>query len=57
MLYALQISPLSYVAPVREISMLIGTLLGARLLKEAVRPTQIVGAAIMLSGVAGLAFA
>ena len=56
-LYALQLAPLSYVAPVREISMLIGTLLGARLLKEAVRPTQIVGAAIMLSGVAGLAFA
>ena len=56
-LYALQIAPLSYVAPVREISMLIGTLLGARLLKEAVRPTQIVGAGIMLAGVAGLAFA
>ena len=56
-LYALQFAPLSYVAPVREISMLIGTLLGARLLKEAVRPTQIVGAIIMLVGVAGLAFA
>ena len=56
-LYALQIAPLSYVAPVREISMLIGTLLGARLLKEAVRPTQIAGAAIMLAGVTGLAFA
>ena len=54
-LYALQLAPLSYVAPVREISMLIGTILGARLLKEALRPAQVIGAAIMLLGVAGLA--
>ena len=56
-LLALQTTPLSYVAPVREISMLVGTLLGAVFLKEAVRPSQFVGAAMMLLGVVGLALA
>jgi drug/metabolite transporter (DMT)-like permease len=56
-LFAVQTAPLSYVAPVREISMLIGTLLGARLLKETLRPSQVLGAAMMLLGVAGLALA
>jgi uncharacterized membrane protein len=56
-LLALQTTPLSYVAPVREISMLVGTLLGAILLKEAVKPSQFVGAAMMLMGVALLASA
>ena len=56
-LFAVQTAPLSYVAPVREMSMLIGTLLGARLLKESLRPSQVLGAAMMLLGVAGLALA
>ncbi|MDR0440250.1 MAG: DMT family transporter [Candidatus Accumulibacter sp.] len=56
-LLAVQRAPLSYVAPVREISMLIGTFIGAGLLKEAVKPSQVAGAAIMLAGVAGLAWA
>lgn len=56
-LFAVQLAPLSYVAPVREISMLIGTLFGAKLLKESVKPSQIVGAALMLGGVAALALA
>jgi drug/metabolite transporter (DMT)-like permease len=56
-LLAVQRAPLSYVAPVREISMLIGTFIGASLLGETVKPSQIAGAVIMLAGVAGLAWA
>lgn len=56
-LFAVQSAPLSYVAPVREMSMLIGTLVGARLLKESLKPSQVLGAALMLLGVAGLALA
>jgi len=56
-LFALQRAPLSYVAPAREISMLLGTALGARLLKEALSGRQLLGAAMMLMGVAGLALA
>jgi drug/metabolite transporter (DMT)-like permease len=56
-LFAVQRAPLSYVAPVREISMLIGTFLGAKLLREAVRPSQWMGAALMLTGVMVLAIA
>ena len=56
-LHAVQRAPLSYVAPVREISMLIGTFIGTGLLGESVKPSQAVGAAIMLAGVAGLAWA
>lgn len=56
-LFALQQAPLSYIAPVREISMLFGVLLGARLLKEAISLSQLVGAALMLFGVLFLAFA
>ena len=37
--------------------MLIGTLVGARLLKESLKPSQVAGAALMLLGVAGLALA
>lgn len=56
-LTALQTAPLSYVAPVREVSMLIGTLVGAKLLQEPLRPAQVAGAALMLLGVLGLAWA
>lgn len=56
-LFALQHAPLSYVAPAREISMLLGTVLGARLLQEALTGRQLLGAAMMLMGVAGLALA
>ena len=56
-LLAVQIAPLSYVAPVREISMLVGTFVGASLLKESVRPSQVAGAALMLLGVVGLVWA
>lgn len=56
-LLAIQMAPVSYVAPVREISMLVGTFFGASLLKETVKPSQIIGAAIMLLGVIGLSLA
>lgn len=56
-LCALQYAPLSYVAPVREISMLAGIFLGAGLLREKLNASQIAGAAIMLAGVVGLAHA
>ena len=56
-LLAIQHAPLSHVAPVREVSMLIGTLLGARLLKETLRVSQVAGASLMLIGVASLALA
>ena len=56
-LLAVQIAPLSYVAPVREISMLVGTFIGASLLKESLRPAQYVGATAMLAGVVSLVYA
>lgn len=56
-LFAVQRAPLSYVAPVREISMLFGTFIGAGLLRESLKASQIAGAAIMLAGVLGLAWA
>jgi drug/metabolite transporter (DMT)-like permease len=56
-LFAVQYAPISYVAPVREISMLFGMFIGASLLREEVKPSQIAGAAFMLAGVVGLAWA
>ena len=56
-LTALQTAPLSFVAPVREVSMLMGTFIGARLLKESVQRRQKAGAVLMLLGVLGLAWA
>lgn len=56
-LQAVQLAPLSYVAPVREISMMIATFIGANVLKEVVKPSQIAGASIMSFGVIGLIWA
>lgn len=54
-LYAVQIAPLSHVAPAREISMLFAALLGGRLLGEADRGARLLGAACMAGGVIALA--
>ena len=54
-LTAMQFTPVSYVAPAREISILIGTFMGARLLGEADAPRRLAGAGAMVLGVAGLA--
>lgn len=56
-LFALQLAPLSYVAPLREVSMLAGLAIGVYLLKERISTSQIVGVLIMLCGVMGLALA
>lgn len=50
-LYALTMAPLSYVAPVRELSMLLGIVLGARLLREAFVPSRIAGTGLMVAGI------
>jgi uncharacterized membrane protein len=50
-LFALTSAPLSYVAPVRELSMLIGAFIGARILQEKNSRSRMVGIALMLLGV------
>ncbi len=50
-LLALTRAPLSYVAPVRELSMLIGIAFGARLLGESLAASRILGTACFVAGV------
>ena len=54
-LYALQLAPLSHVAPAREVSMLLAALLGGRLLGEEDRGLRILGAGCIAGGVMALA--
>jgi drug/metabolite transporter (DMT)-like permease len=54
-LYAMQLAPLSHVAPAREVSMLFAALIGGRLLGESDRAIRLVGAACIAAGVAALA--
>jgi drug/metabolite transporter (DMT)-like permease len=54
-LYALAISPVSYVAPAREIGILLGALMGARWLSESDVPRRMAGAVAMVIGVVALA--
>ncbi len=54
-LYAMQIAPLSHVAPAREVSMLFAALIGGQLLNEGDRLPRIVGAACIALGVMALA--
>lgn len=49
-------APLSYVAPVREVSMLVGVFIGGRLLGEALGAARIAGTLAMVGGVALLAW-
>lgn len=51
-LTAFTIAPVSYVAPVRELSIVIGTALGAKLLGEGQGRIRVVAAAIVVIGVA-----
>jgi drug/metabolite transporter (DMT)-like permease len=53
-LTALVFTPVSYVAPAREISILIGTAMGTRLLAEGDAGRRMVAAATMVLGVVGL---
>ncbi|HXU52715.1 MAG TPA: DMT family transporter [Casimicrobiaceae bacterium] len=54
-LYAMQMAPLSHVAPAREISMLFAALLGGQLLGERDRLARIAGAVLIAAGVMALA--
>jgi drug/metabolite transporter (DMT)-like permease len=56
-LYAMRVAPVSHVAPARELATLVGTYFGARLLQERAAPARIAGAACIVIGVIGLAFA
>jgi drug/metabolite transporter (DMT)-like permease len=54
-LTAMRFTPVSYVAPAREISILLGTAMGARLLGEGDAPRRLAGASAMVLGIVGLA--
>ena len=54
-LMALAISPVSYVAPAREIGILLGVLVGARALAEPEVERRLIAAALMVAGVVALA--
>jgi drug/metabolite transporter (DMT)-like permease len=56
-LYAMQLAPISHVAPARELSTLIGTYFGARLLREKAAPARLAGAICIVAGVVSLALA
>jgi len=56
-LYAMTRAPLSYVAPIRELSMMLAALLGAQFLREDDARWRIVGSALMAIGVVVLTFA
>jgi len=54
-LTALVFTPVSYVAPAREISILIATIMGARLLAEGDPGRRLIAAGGMVAGVVALA--
>jgi drug/metabolite transporter (DMT)-like permease len=54
-LTAMSFTPVSYVAPAREISIVIGTLFGARLLSEGHASRRLIAAGAMVVGIAALA--
>jgi drug/metabolite transporter (DMT)-like permease len=56
-LFAMQLAPISHVAPARELSTLIGTYFGARVLREKAAPSRMIGAVCIVTGVVSLAFA
>jgi drug/metabolite transporter (DMT)-like permease len=56
-LFAMRIAPISHVAPARELSTLVGTYFGARLLREKAVPARLAGALCIVVGVVSLAFA
>jgi len=55
-LTALKTTPVIYVAPMREISILIGTVMGARLLAEGHLRQRLIAASAILLGVVAIAF-
>lgn len=55
-LYALQRAPVHYVAPARELSIVIGVILGARLLSEEHFKSRLLGSLLIVAGIALLSF-
>lgn len=55
-LTTMKFAPVSYVAPVREISILIGTVMGAKMLTENAGIRRYIAAVIMVIGVMSIAF-
>jgi drug/metabolite transporter (DMT)-like permease len=56
-LFAMQMAPLSYVAPAREISILFGAVIGTQLLREGETVRRLSAAAVMLAGLVAIALA
>jgi drug/metabolite transporter (DMT)-like permease len=56
-LFAMRLAPISHVAPARELSTLVGTYFGSRLLREKAVPARLAGALCIVVGVVSLAFA
>ena len=54
-LYAMQTAPVSYVAPARELSMMIAAVFGVKLLQEPDAAARMLGAGFIASGVIALA--
>lgn len=54
-LFAMRTTPVSVVAPVRELSIVIGSLVGWRVLGEPHPARRLIGSAIVLTGIVGLA--
>jgi uncharacterized membrane protein len=54
-LTAMVFTPVSYVAPAREISILIGALMGAHLLRKATSKRRLIAASAMMGGIVCLA--
>ena len=54
-LYAMSFTPVSYIAPAREISIVIGAFFGAKLLNESDAPRRLLAAAGMAAGIIALA--
>ena len=54
-LYALIAAPVSVVAPLREISIVIGAFIGAHVLREGQLSRRLIAAALMLLGIVALA--
>ena len=54
-LFAMQTTPVSVVAPVRELSIVIGSLVAWRVLREPNPVRRLIGAAIVLTGIVGIA--
>lgn len=56
-LFAMRLAPLAYVAPLREVSMMVGVFFGAWLLHERVTALRLAGVVCMIGGTVALAFA